>query len=48
MASFPEVDRYGYFALDEAAEKLNAGQRPLLVALADAVMMQRPSSPPRT
>ena len=34
MQSFPEVDRYGYFTLDEAAEKINAGQRPLLEALA--------------
>jgi predicted NUDIX family NTP pyrophosphohydrolase len=48
MASFPEVDRYGYFTLDEAAVKINAGQRPLLDALRQAVMMQRPSSRPRT
>ena len=45
--SFPEVDRYGYFAPDEAAVKINEGQRPLLDALADAVVMQRPSSRPR-
>jgi predicted NUDIX family NTP pyrophosphohydrolase len=32
--AFPEVDRYAYFSLDDAAEKLNAGQRPLLAALA--------------
>mgnify|MGYP005813193059 CR=1 FL=1 len=33
-AAFPEVDRYGYFTLGEAARKLNAGQRPWLEALA--------------
>jgi predicted NUDIX family NTP pyrophosphohydrolase len=47
MASFPEVDRYGYFTLAEAAAKINAGQRPLLDALPAAVMTQRPSAPPR-
>ena len=36
MATFPEVDRYGWFGLDEAAEKINAGQRPLLDALVTA------------
>ncbi|HEY8244624.1 MAG TPA: NUDIX domain-containing protein [Casimicrobiaceae bacterium] len=46
--SFPEVDRYGYFTLDEAAEKINAGQRPLLDALVEAVIMKRPPSRPRT
>jgi predicted NUDIX family NTP pyrophosphohydrolase len=34
-ASFAEVDRYAWFSLDDAAEKLNAGQRPLLAALAN-------------
>jgi predicted NUDIX family NTP pyrophosphohydrolase len=34
-ASFPEVDRYAYVSLADAAEKLNAGQRPLLAALAE-------------
>jgi len=47
IGAFPEVDRYGYFAPDEAAVKINEGQRPLLDALADAVVMQRPSSRPR-
>jgi predicted NUDIX family NTP pyrophosphohydrolase len=28
--SFPEVDRAEWFALDEAREKINPGQRPLL------------------
>jgi predicted NUDIX family NTP pyrophosphohydrolase len=34
VARFPEIDRYAYFALDEAERKLNAGQRPLVRALA--------------
>ena len=29
-ASFPEVDRAGWFSLDEAREKMIEGQRPLL------------------
>ena len=33
-ASFPEVDRAGWFTLAEAAEKLVPGQRPILTALA--------------
>ncbi len=32
-ASFPEVDRHGYFTLDDAALKLGLGQRALLAAL---------------
>ena len=35
-ATFPEVDRYGWFDLGEAAEKINARQRPWLDALASA------------
>ena len=42
--TFPEVDRYGFFTLDEAAEKINAGQRPLLEALREALTMRRHSS----
>ena len=30
IATFPEVDRAGWFALDEAREKIIEGQRPLL------------------
>ena len=30
IAAFPEVDRAGWFALDEAREKIIEGQRPLL------------------
>ena len=37
MASFPEVDRYGWFGLAEAAVKINAGQRALLDALASTL-----------
>lgn len=33
LQEFPEVDRVGWFSLDEAADKLLAGQRPLLEAL---------------
>ncbi|MDE5439845.1 NUDIX domain-containing protein [Bradyrhizobium sp. CSA207] len=35
--SFPEVDRAEFFALDEAAKKINEGQRPLLGRLAQLV-----------
>jgi predicted NUDIX family NTP pyrophosphohydrolase len=34
MQEFPEVDRAGWFGLDEAAEKLNPAQAELLVRLA--------------
>ena len=46
MASFPEVDRYGWFALVEAALKINAGQRPLLDALASILASGGGPSPP--
>jgi predicted NUDIX family NTP pyrophosphohydrolase len=32
-AEFPEIDRAGWFSLDDAARKLLAGQRPMLDAL---------------
>ncbi|MGY8661283.1 NUDIX domain-containing protein [Bradyrhizobium sp. UFLA05-109] len=35
--SFPEVDRAEWFALDQAREKINEGQRPLLDQLAQRV-----------
>ena len=38
MQSFPEVDRYAYFALDEAVRRIGAGQRPLLDALAATLL----------
>lgn len=37
MQAFPEVDRAGWFALDEARPKLLKGQRALLDRLADVV-----------
>ncbi|MFO1313847.1 MAG: NUDIX domain-containing protein [Burkholderiales bacterium] len=36
VQSFPEVDRYCWFSLEEARAKINEGQRPLLDAL-DAI-----------
>ena len=33
MQVFPEVDRYGWFTLDQARAKINEGQRALLDAL---------------
>lgn len=36
-ASFPEIDRAGWFSLDEAREKIIEGQRPLLERLATLV-----------
>jgi predicted NUDIX family NTP pyrophosphohydrolase len=36
-ASFPEVDRAGWFGLAEAAEKILGGQRPLLDRLGELV-----------
>jgi predicted NUDIX family NTP pyrophosphohydrolase len=35
--SFPEVDRAGWFALDEARRRINSGQAPLLDRLQEAV-----------
>ena len=46
MAAFPEVDRYAWFGLAEAAERINPGQRPLLDAL--AALPGMPASVPRT
>lgn len=37
IASFPEVDRGGWFSLEEAAAKLVKGQVPMLAALRRAV-----------
>ncbi|HEU4560038.1 MAG TPA: NUDIX domain-containing protein [Longimicrobium sp.] len=34
---FPEVDRAGWFTLEEAEEKILSGQRPLLARLAELV-----------
>jgi len=32
--SFPEIDRYAWFGLDDAARKINVAQRPFLAELA--------------
>jgi len=37
LRSFPEVDRYAWFALEEAARKINIGQQPFLAELAALV-----------
>ncbi len=34
-AEFPEVDKAGWFLLDEASKKVTKGQRPILAALAE-------------
>ena len=36
-ATFPEVDRAGWFGLEEASEKINEGQRPFLERLVAAL-----------
>jgi predicted NUDIX family NTP pyrophosphohydrolase len=41
MASFPEVDGAGWFALDDARSKIVAGQRPLLDRI-EALLAGRP------
>ena len=40
IAAFPEVDRAGWFALDEAREKIIEGQRPLLDRLEALVWLR--------
>jgi predicted NUDIX family NTP pyrophosphohydrolase len=37
VSAFPEVDRAGWFSLDEARVKLHAGQRPLIDRLLDVI-----------
>jgi predicted NUDIX family NTP pyrophosphohydrolase len=46
--SFPEVDRAGWFTLDEASEKLLPGQRVFLDRLARLAREETPASPPRS
>ena len=46
--SFPEVDRAGWFTLDEAGEKLLPGQRIFLDRLARLAREETPASPPRS
>jgi predicted NUDIX family NTP pyrophosphohydrolase len=33
MAQFPEVDRAAWYSIDEALEKINKGQKPIVAAL---------------
>jgi predicted NUDIX family NTP pyrophosphohydrolase len=33
MVEFPEVDEAAWYAIDEALEKINKGQRPIIAAL---------------
>ena len=33
MAEFPEVDRAAWYSIDEALEKINKGQKPIVAAL---------------
>lgn len=40
MRAFPEVDRAGWFTLDEAKMKINAGQAPLLSQLQELLQRQ--------
>jgi predicted NUDIX family NTP pyrophosphohydrolase len=46
--SFPEVDRAGWFTLDEAAGKLLPGQRVFLDRLARLAREETPATPPRS
>ncbi|WP_225726953.1 MULTISPECIES: NUDIX domain-containing protein [unclassified Nocardia] len=41
LAEFPEIDRAGWFDLATAADKLGAGQRPLLDRLAELIANRR-------
>jgi len=41
MKSFPEVDRAGWFQLNEAREKINPGQVPLLEELIDLLKSKK-------
>ena len=40
MAEFPEVDRARWYAIDEASEQINKGQRPIIVALVERLAAQ--------
>ncbi len=41
MKSFPEVDKAGWFYLNEAKEKINPGQLPLLEELAEILKLKK-------
>ena len=36
-AEFPEVDKAGWYSIDEALKKVTKGQRPIIAALAEAL-----------
>jgi len=38
LKEFPEIDRAGWFATDEALEKINEGQRGLILELAERLL----------
>ena len=40
-AEFPEVDKAGWFDLDEALAKVTKGQRPIIAALADKLAQDK-------
>ena len=42
MAEFPEVDRAAWYSIDEAIEKMNKGQRPIIAALAEKLGVEAP------
>lgn len=45
MMEFPEIDRAGWFTLEEAARKILPGQRPILADFAKLLRRQRPAVP---
>jgi predicted NUDIX family NTP pyrophosphohydrolase len=44
-AEFPEVDKAGWYDLDEALEEATKGQRPIIAALAEKLGTKRPTMP---
>jgi predicted NUDIX family NTP pyrophosphohydrolase len=43
-AEFPEVDKAGWFTLDEAMEKATRGQKPIIAALAEKLGIEAPGA----
>jgi predicted NUDIX family NTP pyrophosphohydrolase len=43
-AEFPEVDKAGWFTLDEAMEKATRGQKPIIAALAERLGIEAPGA----
>ena len=44
-AEFPEVDRAGWYSIDEALKKVTKGQRPIIAALADKLGVSLSAAP---